>query len=147
MPSRGNAGTRHFVERSFEDAKSACGMADYQLRRWQACHHHMTLVMIATMFLAKERLAHRYTAGLLYCRDLVDIMRHKLPLKIVTDEDLAVSIADRHTKRCRAMDSAYRRPAEISSVSNCNAIGQSSINGFELAEHDDRKNVIRVRTP
>ncbi|MCP5227434.1 MAG: IS701 family transposase [Candidatus Accumulibacter sp.] len=113
---------RHFVERSFEDAKSACGMADYQVRRWQAWHHHMALVMIATMFLAKERLAHRDTADLLSCRDLVEIMRHKLPLKIVTDEDLAASIANRHTRRRRAMDSAYRRQQEMHSASNCNAI-------------------------
>ena len=27
---------RHFVERAFEDAKSICGMADYQARGWQA---------------------------------------------------------------------------------------------------------------
>ena len=35
---------RHFVERAFEDAKGACGMADYQVRGWQAWHHHMALV-------------------------------------------------------------------------------------------------------
>ncbi|MBK7464087.1 MAG: hypothetical protein IPJ50_16010 [Betaproteobacteria bacterium] len=38
---------RHFVERAFEDAKSTCGMADYQVRGWQAWHHHMALVVIA----------------------------------------------------------------------------------------------------
>jgi hypothetical protein len=81
----------------------------------------MALVMIATMFLAKERLADRDTADLLSCRDLVEIMRHKLPLKIATDEDLAASITDRHTRRRRAMDSAYRRRAKILSASNCNA--------------------------
>lgn len=113
---------RHFVERSFEDAKSACGMADYQVRRWQVWHHHMALVMIATVFLGKERLAHRDTADLLSCRDLVEIICHKLPLKIVTDQDLAASIVDRHTPRHRAMDSAYRRQAEMRSASNCNAI-------------------------
>lgn len=62
------------------------------MRRWQAWRHHMALVMIATMFLAKERLAHRDTADLLSCRDLVEIMRHKLPSKIVSDEDFAASI-------------------------------------------------------
>jgi hypothetical protein len=33
--------------------------------------------MIATMFLDKERMAHRETAELLSCRDLVEIMRHR----------------------------------------------------------------------
>lgn len=97
-------------------------MAEYQVGRWRAWHHHMAPVMIATMFLDKERMAHRETAELLSCRDLVEIMRHKLPLKIATDEDLVASIADRHTRRRRAMDSAYRRQAEMLSASNCNAI-------------------------
>lgn len=71
---------RHFVERAFEDAKGTCGMADYQARGWQAWHHLMALVMIALMFLAKERLAHRQiTVSMLSCRDLIDILRHKLP--------------------------------------------------------------------
>ena len=111
-------GARHFVEQSFREAKSACGMAEYQVRRWQAWHHHMALVMIATMFLAKERIAHRETAELLSCRDLVEIMRHRLPTKIVTDEDLAASIIDRHRRRHQAMESAYRKQAAMLSASD-----------------------------
>ena len=36
-----------WIERVFEDAKSECGMADYQVRKWNAWHHHMALVMMA----------------------------------------------------------------------------------------------------
>lgn len=104
---------RHFVERAFEDAKSTCGMADYQARGWQAWHHHMALVMIALMFLAKERLAHReITASMLSCHDLIDILRHKLPAKIKTDDDMADMITERHRRRLEAMQSAYRKQAE-----------------------------------
>lgn len=108
---------RHFVERAFEDAKGACGMADYQVRGWQAWHHHMALVMVALMFLAKERLANRETADLLSCNDLVEIMRHKLPSKIQTDADLVASIEDRHRRRQLAKDFAYRKQATILSAS------------------------------
>ena len=108
---------RHFVERAFEDAKGACGMADYQVRGWQAWHHHMALVMVALMFLAKERLTHRETADLLSCNDLVDIMRHKLPRKIETDADLVASIENRHRQRQLAKDFAYRKQAAILSAS------------------------------
>ena len=52
-------------------------MAEHQVRRWQAWHHHMALVMIATMFLGKECMAHRETAELLSWRDWVEIMRHR----------------------------------------------------------------------
>ncbi len=113
---------RHFVERAFEDAKGACGMADYQVRGWQAWHHHMALVMVALMFLAKERMAFRDTAALLSCNDLVEIMRHKLPSKIETDADLVVSIEDRHRRRQRAKNSAYEKQAVSLSESECNGI-------------------------
>jgi SRSO17 transposase len=109
---------RHFVERAFEDAKGACGMADYQVRGCQAWHHHMALVMIALMFLAKERLANRETAELLSCNDLVEIIRHKLPCKIETDADLAASIEDRHRRRQLAKDFAYRKQVAILSASD-----------------------------
>ncbi len=52
----------------------------------------MARVMIALMFLAKERIAHREMAALLSCNDLVEIMRHKLPSKIPTDADLVASL-------------------------------------------------------
>lgn len=102
---------RHFVERAFEDAKGACGMADYQVRGFHAWHHHMALVMVALMFLVKERLTNRETAELLSCNDLIEIMRHKLPTKIQTDDDLVTMIEDRHRRRRAAMDHAYRKQA------------------------------------
>lgn len=110
---------RHFVERAFEDAKGACGMADYQVRGFHAWHHHMALVMVALMFLAKERLAHRETAELLSCNDLVEIMRHQLPTKIETDDDLVAMIEDRHRRRRVAMDHAYRKQARMLDASAC----------------------------
>ena len=52
-------GQRFWVERSFQDAKSSCGMADYQVRRWSGWHHHMAMVMLAMLFMAEERVAQR----------------------------------------------------------------------------------------
>ena len=101
--------SRHFVERAFEDAKGACGMADYQVRGWNGWHHHMALVMVALMFLAKERLAGRDTHRLLSCQDIVEMLRHKLPSKIQSDEDLVMTIANRHRRRQSASASQYRK--------------------------------------
>src|SRR5256886_12109400 len=33
----------YWVETGFKEGKSQCGMADYQLRLWNAWHHHMAL--------------------------------------------------------------------------------------------------------
>ncbi|MBZ0095718.1 MAG: IS701 family transposase [Sulfuricella sp.] len=101
--------SRHFVERAFEDAKGACGMADYQVRGWNGWHHHMALVMVALMFLAKERMAGRNTHRLLSCQDIVEMLRHKLPSKIQSDEDLVMTIANRHQRRQSASASQYRK--------------------------------------
>ena len=113
---------RHFVERAFEDAKGACGMADYQVRGWQAWHQHMALVMVALMFLAKERMACRESADLLSCNDRVQIMRHKLPSKIKTDADLVASIEARHRRRQRARNFAYEKQGNIQYESTCDGI-------------------------
>ena len=74
--------------------------------------------MIATMFLDKERMAHRETAELLSCRDLIEIMRHRLPTKIVTNEDLEASIIDRHRRRRQAIGSAHRTQSVMLSASD-----------------------------
>lgn len=47
---------RNVVERNFRDGKSEVGMADYQTRGWLAWHHHMSLVMLALLFLMQERM-------------------------------------------------------------------------------------------
>ena len=85
-------------------------------------NHHMALVMVALMFLAKERLAHSETADLLSCNDLVEIMRHKLPSKIGSDDGLAAMIKDRHRRRRAARESAYRRQAGMLSAQGARGI-------------------------
>ncbi|HLA33293.1 MAG TPA: hypothetical protein VJ001_00345 [Rhodocyclaceae bacterium] len=83
--------------------------------------------MIALMFLAKERLACRDTMELPSCNDPIEIMRHKLPKKIVTDNDLANSITNRHQRRQRAKDSASRAK-DKSLQRNSHGIRRSRIN-------------------
>lgn len=102
-------GLRFFVEQAFKEAKSACGMAEYQCRKWDGWHRHMTLVMIATMFLAKERLALRDTAQLLSCEDVVQMIKHRLPTKVRDDDALVSQIVRRHQRRNTARKSAYQR--------------------------------------
>lgn len=44
----------HRIEECIRRGKSEAGMADYQVRTWAGWHHHVTLSMIATWFLAQE---------------------------------------------------------------------------------------------
>lgn len=43
--------SRYWIERAFEDGKGEVGMADYEVRGWTGWHHHMTMVLLAMLFL------------------------------------------------------------------------------------------------
>ena len=100
---------RFFIEHSFREAKSECGMADYQVRRWDAWHHHMALVMLGTLFLVKQKKAGRQQWPMLSFNDLVTALEHLLPRRQLTAEELADIISNRHYLRRKAKESHSRR--------------------------------------
>ena len=99
---------RYWVERTFEDAKSECGMADYQVRKWSAWHHHMALVMMAMLFMLSERINHKDTYPLLSCADIEALLAHFLPRRDVTEEEVIFQLEQRHLQRQKAIDSHTR---------------------------------------
>ena len=72
---------RYWVERCFEDGESQCGMADYQVRLWNAWHHHMALVMMAMLFMLTESLHMKNQCPLLSCADIERLLAVFLPLE------------------------------------------------------------------
>jgi SRSO17 transposase len=52
-------GNRYWIERSLQDGKSECGLADYQVRGWLAWNHHVTMVMLAMLFIAEQRVRYQ----------------------------------------------------------------------------------------
>ena len=99
---------RYWIERTFQDAKSECGMADYEARGWDSWHHHMALVLMAQSFLLDERILNRKEAPLLSCADLVELLSAALPSKINSIDDVAIAMEQRHRKRQAAIDSAFK---------------------------------------
>jgi len=100
---------RFWIERSFEDAKSQVGMAQYQVRGWMAWHHHMALVMMAMLFMTKHRMLHKDDVPLLSCYDIKVMLAHFLPEKAETIEDIIRQMEVRHKKRRAATASARNR--------------------------------------
>lgn len=49
------ASTRFAVEQCFEEAKGEAGLDEYEVRRWQSWHRHITLTMMAHAWLAVTR--------------------------------------------------------------------------------------------
>lgn len=100
---------RYWIERSFEDGKSSCGLGDYQVRGWRAWHHHMALVMLTMLFMLEERLSQEKVYPLLSCSDLQVLLAQFLPRRDATAEEVVRQMEARHKARQRAIDSAYRR--------------------------------------
>lgn len=51
------AGMRWAIEESFEDAKGAVGLDQYEVRRWNAWYRHITLALLAHAYLEVTRRA------------------------------------------------------------------------------------------
>lgn len=100
---------RFWVERTFEDAKSECGMADYQVRKWSAWYHHMALVMMAMVFMLSEKIKHEDEYPLLSCADIEDLLAHFLPRRDMTRNEVIRQMEERHRQRKKSIDSHTRR--------------------------------------
>ena len=103
---------RFWIERSFENGKSEVGMADYQVRTWQGWHHHMALVMLAMLFMMKQRMICRDSAPLLSCRDIRVMLEHFLPKKAVSAHEVIEQINARHRRRKKAIISKTKMQAQ-----------------------------------
>jgi SRSO17 transposase len=89
-------GQRYFVERALEDAKQQGGFGEYQVRGWRGWHHHAALVMMAMLFLTRERLA--IGEPVLTAADVQMMLVHYLPRRDRTPEDL-IDLLRRRFKR------------------------------------------------
>ena len=105
--------SRYFIGRSFQDAKSNLGLADYQTRGWVGWHHHVALVMLAMLFQLRGRMVHADAYPLLSSAGIVDLFRHFLPAGAMTREDVYRQMQVRHRKRQASIDSAYRCQATL----------------------------------
>ena len=99
---------RYWIERTFQDGKGNCGMADYQARKWKAWHHHMALVMMSLRFLYGEQVQNEDDCPLLSCGDIQQLLAEYLPRKDRSVEAVVQSIRQRHRLRQRAIDSHRR---------------------------------------
>jgi SRSO17 transposase len=100
---------RFWIERSFEDAKSESGLADYQVRGWLPWHHHMALVMMAMLFMLEEKLSNQESFPLLSCSDIEILLAHFLPRRDITVEEVVRQMKARHEARQKSIEAAYRR--------------------------------------
>jgi SRSO17 transposase len=95
---------RFWVEQSLKDAKSEVGMAEYQVRTWRAWHHHLTLTMLALLFMLQQKEEHQEETPLLSCADIRFILAQTLPQRVVSKDDVLEVITQRHQRRQYDLD-------------------------------------------
>lgn len=98
---------RFWVERCFQDAKSHCGMGQYQARGWRAWHHHMALVALAVCFQMEERLADPSGIADLTARDITELIEWAI-IRKPSEEELLERIERRHRAREQSKSAALR---------------------------------------
>ena len=78
-------GQRFWVERApcrMERVNVVSGV--YQIRGWNGWHHHITLGMMAMLFMLERRLSKPDEYPLLSCSDIQTLLKHFLPRRDVT---------------------------------------------------------------
>jgi SRSO17 transposase len=95
---------RYWVERAFQEAKSELGMSDDQVRKWNAWHHHMALVMLSLAFIVKERILYKDDCPLLSCRDIRLMMIAMLLNDPAAVDKRIAQLEVRHEQRRRDID-------------------------------------------
>jgi len=100
---------RYWVERPFQDAKNECGTGDCQVRGWLGWNHHMTMVMLAMLFMIEQRFNYQNSIPLLSCADITILLKSILPRRDITEAEILRQLDKRHKKRQASIDYAYQK--------------------------------------
>jgi len=103
------SGSRYWIERTFEDGKGIAGLADYQVRNWTGWHHHITITLLAMLYLMVLSIDLGKKADFLTVQDVKEIFEVIMPKRKVTSEELVQLILEKHKRRLSARLSHHRR--------------------------------------
>jgi len=101
--------SRYWIERAIQDAKGEAGLADYELRGWRGWHHHMTMTILAMLFLLELQLDWKPKAPNITIQDVREILEVILPKREMTPEEILKIILQKHKARLSARRSKHRK--------------------------------------
>ncbi|MFC1718726.1 hypothetical protein ACFL6S_34055 [Candidatus Poribacteria bacterium] len=100
---------RYWMERAIQDAKGEAGLADYELRSWRGWHHHMTMTILAMLFLLELQLDWKPKSPNLTIQDVREILEVILPKRKMTPQEILKIIQQKHKARLSARRSKHRK--------------------------------------
>ena len=99
---------RYWVERNFDDAKNELGMSDYQVRKWIGWHHHHAIMLMAMLFMLKERIGKQIKYPLMSVRDARILVTTLIAETMLSEEPEMLKqirmMKKRHQKRQKDID-------------------------------------------
>ena len=95
-----------------QDAKGLAGLDEYQVIGWRGWHHHMTLVLLAMLFLLQLKRTLQPQAPMLTLQDVHEILRVVMPRKDVSFEEVVELIRQKHLNRWRSRKSYLKKQKE-----------------------------------
>ena len=101
--------SRYWMERAIQDAKGEAGLADYELRSWRGWHHHMTMTILAMLFLLELQLDWQPKAPHLTIQDVREILEVILPKREITSDGILEIIQRKHKAKSSARHSKHRK--------------------------------------
>ena len=101
--------TRYWVERAIEDAKGLAGLDEYQIIGWRGWHHHISMTMLAMLFLVSLRKNLVSQAPMLTLQDAKQILEILIPKKSLTLEDAVNLIEKKHLNRYCSRNSRLKK--------------------------------------
>ena len=103
------SGSRYWIERTFEDGKGIAGLADYQIRSWTGWHHHMTMTLLAMLYLMSLTIDLGKKADFLTVQDVKEIFEVIMPKRVVSDEELLQLLMEKLKAKESVRRSYHRR--------------------------------------
>ncbi len=100
---------RYWVERTFQDSIELAGMADYQVRNWQAWHHHIALVLLAMLWIIKEQKHFLEEFKDIRPHDVARCFKIWMPLNEKTSLTTAELIVQNHINRKKSRKARMKR--------------------------------------
>jgi len=100
---------RYWVERALENAKGEARLDQYEVRGWRGWHHHMTMTLLAMLFLLELTLRMKEKAPLLTIQDAREILEEFLPRKTYEPKDFIELLKQKHKARRSARKSHAKK--------------------------------------
>jgi SRSO17 transposase len=100
---------RYWVEQAFGDTKSELGLADYEVRGWTGWHRHMTLCMMAQLFMVETRMQEAEAIPMLSVRDIRTALAQRLAHPTQRDIRPFEVIASHHQQRWDSTRKRYEK--------------------------------------